>query len=525
MDSATTPPTPPIASAIPPVAGSPPFNAANEIAAAAAADGLQVELFDPRERFWTAGTLTYTRGRLVSLFFWLLSGDFFWQFRERAIGPAIPLLLRKFGANDLVASTLIGFIPPGLTVLLSPVISFRSDRLRTRWGRRIPFLLLSTPPAFLAMVGLALSPFIGGRIHHALGSASPGSAVCVVGTFAVFWVVFDVAVIVTGAVHGALVNDVVPREVIGTFFGLFRMASLGAGMLFFYFLLGKVETHYVAIFLSIGTAYAVCFTVMCLKVKEGTYPPPEPPAEGGPFRRLIAAIASYCYDCFSRPYYLWFFLSYFLTFVGFAPVNLFSVYFAQSVGMSMTTYGKYSTIQLALSLVQAPLLGLIADKVHPLRLTLFALAMYSALTGAAYLLVHDWWTFALSHVICGTVSGIWLTGSAPLAPALLPKLKFATFASVLVIADAAAKMVTSLIVGAIMEHLNHGKPPEMRDYHLMYLWASVFVGLSFVVMLVVHRYFMKYGGPRGYVAPEPAERPAVARGFAVVGDDPSRGER
>ena len=43
---------------------------------------------------WHAGTLTYTRGRLSALFFWLLSGDFFWQFRERAIGPAIPLLLR-----------------------------------------------------------------------------------------------------------------------------------------------------------------------------------------------------------------------------------------------------------------------------------------------------------------------------------------------------------------------------------------------------------------------------------------------
>jgi hypothetical protein len=105
-------------------------------------------------------------------------------------------------------------------------------------------------------------------------------------------------------------------------------------------------------------------------------------------------------------------------------------------------------------------------------------------------------------VICGTCSGFWLTATAPLAPALLPKLKFATFASVLVIAASGAQIITSPIIGAIVEHLNHGKPPLARDYHVMYLWASIFISLSLLVTGVVYRKFMAYGGPRNYVAPE-----------------------
>src|SRR5205814_10434486 len=135
------------------------------------------------------------------------------------------------------------------------------------------------------------------------------------------------------------------------------------------------------------------------------------------------------------------------------------------------------------SLVQAPILGWLADKIHPLRLTLIALLLYALSTAVAFMFVRDARTFAAAHVICGTCSGFWLTATAPLAPALLPKLKFATFASVLVIAQAIAQMITAPVTGAILEHLNKGKPPIARDYHPIYLWACVFISLSLLVTL------------------------------------------
>ena len=453
-------------------------------------------------KLWHAGTLTYTQGGLITLFLCLLGGDFFWQFRERAIAPAIPLLLRQFGASDFMVALLQGFIAPGLAIVLAPVISFRSDRYRSRFGRRIPFLLVATPPAVISMMGLALSPWLGRWTDHALGARSPGLIVCVIGWFTIWWIVFDVAVIVTNSVHGALVNDVVPRPVMGTFFGCFRAASLGAGMIFMFFIFGHVRQHYIPIFLCIGIFYLICFTVMCLLVKEGQYPPPPPAPEGGPVIRFFEGVAVYFRDCLTKPYYLWFFLSFLVAHMAFQPINLYSVYFAQSVGMSDTMYGRWSTLQFALSLAQAPIVGWLADKVHPLRLTLVALSLYALTTGIAFAYVHDARTFAAAHVICGTCSGFWLTATASLGPQLLPKLKFATFASALIVAENAARLITSPIVGWIVVRVNRGKPVELRDYHVMYLWACVFITSSLLVTVIVHRYFMRFGGPRGYVAPE-----------------------
>ncbi len=465
------------------------------------------------ERRWYAGTLSYTRGGLVALYVCLLTGDFFWQLRERAISPAIPLLLRHFGASDFVTAILVGFIPPMLGLCLTPIVGYRSDRARGRWGRRIPFLFLSTPPAFLSMMGLALSPLIGGRIDHALGYSSPGRTFCVLGSFAFFWILFDIASVVTNAVHGALINDVVPKEIMGRFFGFFRAASLGAGMLFNYFLLGVLEAHYVAIFAWIGVFYLICFMLMCLFVKEGEYPPAPPATDGGAMMRFFGGAMSYFAECFTHPYYLWIFLSFVLAHMAFTSINLFSLYFAQSVGMSMATYGKFSALQLGCSLIQAPILGWIADKVHPLRLTMFAVALYAILNGIAFVFVRDARMFAAAHVIVGSCSGMWLTATASLGPALLPKMKFAMFASVLLIAESVGRMVTAPIIGAILEHYNKGKPPIQREYHIMYLWSSVFIFLSFLAMLVVHKYFMSYGGPRQYVAPDNAP---VAPGLEVI---------
>ena len=430
------------------------------------------------------------------LFVWLLGGDFTWAMRDRALGPSMPLLLRKFGGSDFTAGILLGFLPAGLGMVLAPIVSYRSDRYRSRWGRRIPFLLISTPFAVVAMVGLSFTPQLGEHFHrlltsqriaHLLGSHVPGSATCEIAVFATLWTIFELAAITCGAVHGALINDVVPRPVLGRFFGFFRMLSLIAGMIYNWWLLGIFETHYAWIFGGIALAYGVCFSLMCLMVKEGEYPPPaETPewARASFFGPFAHAVHTYFSECFTKPYYLWFFFSFGLAYMAFTPINLFSLYFAQSVGMSMNTYGHFSTLQLFLSLIQAPIVGWLADKVHPIRLTLIALAMYGISTFIAFLFVHDWRTFAAAHVICGTISGFWITSTAPLAQLFLPRMKFATFASALGICTALGSMVTAPIMGKILDLLNGvNTSATSRDYHTIYLWASCFVTASLCVTL------------------------------------------
>jgi hypothetical protein len=90
----------------------------------------------PAAKTWKAGTLTYTAAGLVVLFAWLLVGDFAWQLKERSVGATAQLILKKFGAADLLVGLLIGSVPAALGMIIGPVISMRSDRFRSRWGRR-----------------------------------------------------------------------------------------------------------------------------------------------------------------------------------------------------------------------------------------------------------------------------------------------------------------------------------------------------------------------------------------------------
>ncbi len=232
-------------------------------------------------RVWSVGTLTYSFAGLAMLFGLLLIGDFVWAMRDRAINPVAQLMLRNLHAPDLVVGLLMSSFPTALGLLIGPVISMKSDRLRSRRGRRLPFLLFSAPFAALAMFGLAFTPWLGREVHQLLGPYSPGLTVTGIAVFMVFWTIFDLACVVANSVFGGLVNDVVPRELLGRFFGLFRIVSLIAGIIFNFWIMGHAEDHFAAIFMGTGALYGIGFSWICFKVKEGEYPPPEPiPAMG-----------------------------------------------------------------------------------------------------------------------------------------------------------------------------------------------------------------------------------------------------
>src|SRR5207237_526996 len=107
------------------------------------------------QKRWHVGTLTYTFAGLAALFFWLLWGDFTLSLKERSVPPTLQVLFRQFGASALVSGVLLGSLPQLIGIFLAPVISYKSDRHRGRWGRRIPFLLIPTPLAVLSMVGMS----------------------------------------------------------------------------------------------------------------------------------------------------------------------------------------------------------------------------------------------------------------------------------------------------------------------------------------------------------------------------------
>ena len=413
--------------------------------------------------------------------------------KERSAQPVVQIMLRKFDASDFLTGLFLLALPAAIGVVLGPIISYRSDRHRGRWGRRIPYLLITSPIATLAMYGLAYSPTIGTWLHGRMGWAPDQQNFTIIMVLGLAWTVFEFATIAANAVFGGLVNDVVPRELIGRFYGMFRAVLLMTGMFFNYFLIGHVKEYFLPILIGIGTIYGGGMIVMCLMVKEGEYPPPEPDKEGR--HGFIAALKSYCRDCFSKPYYLWVFAALALAQLAFTPVNLYSVYAAESFGLSMKTYGRYITATYACSLILSYPLGWMADRFHALRLAIGTLAAYAVVMGVGFFTATDSTSFGMLFLVHGVLSGCYFTGAASLGQMLFPKMKFAQFASASGVLLSFGGILLGPSSGKLLDWLGH-------DYHYTFAMGSLIGLVALVVNLVVYRRFMAMGGPKGYVAPE-----------------------
>lgn len=444
---------------------------------------------------WSVGTLTYTAGGLAILFGWLLWGDFAWSMKERSVISVVQLLLRKFEASDMLTGVLIGTLPAAIGMVLGPIISYRSDRHRGRWGRRIPYLVLTTPPAALAMVGLAYSPELGRLLHEGLGARSHGLNPSILVCFGLFWTLFEFATVAANAVFGGLINDVVPQPFLGRFYGLFRALSLIAGMIFNYWMLGKAETHYQWLFIGIAVLYGGGFTMMCLKVKEGAYPPPPPSGEATGERGFIESTRAYCRECFTHSYYLWVFVALMLANLAFMPVNLFSVFFAKSVQMNMDTYGKYLALSYSISLALSYVLGSMADRFHPLRVGIGALVLYAVVALWGGIFATGPGSFAIALIAHVVLSGTFFTATASIGQRLFPRSTFAQFASAAALVLALGSMLLPPLVGKLLDLTAH-------NYRYTFFVGFGLAVLAVMASLVVHRRFMGLGGPKNYVAPE-----------------------
>jgi len=454
-----------------------------------------------RPKTWRCGTLTYTSTGLFILFLWLLWGDFAWAMNDRSTPGVVQLLLKKFHASDTLAGVLMGSLPALLGVIVGPIISYKSDRHRGRLGRRIPFLLVIIPVAVLGMVSLAFSPRIGALLHQALGALSPGLNPSILFSFSVSWTLFGFAAIVINFIFGALINDVVPREVLGRFYGAFRALSLIAGMIFNFWMFGIAETYYVWIFLGMATLYGVGFTLMCLKVKEGEYPAIVPMDVGRDTKGFIQAARTYLQESFSNPYYQLYFITMGISWQSFAPINLFYIFYAEDIHMNLTVLGRYVTLTYLISLGLSYPLGMLVDRFHPLRVSLVVLFLYVLVTLPAGLFIRGATSFAIAWVAHGVLSGAWFTAVASLGQRLLPKAEFAQFASAGFIVSSVCTILVATATGAFLDHMHH------VYRHIFDISCGIAV-VSVILGVALHGKFMALGGPKNYVAPEGlAQRP------------------
>jgi Na+/melibiose symporter-like transporter len=482
------------------------------------------------QKLYTVGTLVYTTGGLVLLFVWLLWGDFALAMRDRSVGPLIEKFLLKHGASNTLKQVLTGTLPTIISLVLGPIISYRSDRTRSRWGRRIPYLIIPTPIAGLAMVGIAFSPQMGEWLFQVTGntpaagqSIHEAASTYTMAIFTVLWTIFEVAVIISGSVFFGLVNDVVPRSVLGRFHGLFRAISLYDGILFNAILFKHAEQHFTLMFALVGLLFGGGFTLMCLKVKEGQYPPPPPEPEHivphgsglvdrfiAWFQRFLAAAKEYLHECYAHPYYLLCFVLFTIAALTFRPFNDFAIRYAAQLKMRDEDYGFLVAVSYLCSLIIAFPLGMLVDKVHAIRMSLMAMVLYLLTVLYGMFFVHDGFTYGISLLAHTVLSGTYFTCAASLPQQLYPRSKYSQYASAGGIMTNLTMLIYAPIIGGAIDMTRKPsqvgeKTVELFNYHLTFAVAVVLSLASIILLLIVYQRFNAYGGTRAYVAPGESE--------------------
>lgn len=487
---------------------------------------------------WHVRSLTYTTGGLIVLFMTLLMGDFVWSMRDRSIGGMANWYLNSLNISSVLFGIFFSTIPAVITFVLVPVLSVKSDNYRSPRGRRLPFLLFITPLAALGMIGIALTPVIvsavsgsilnhnafGGLLISMLSGNVLGDSVLrflqdktmlAVALFSVFWLLFEVASISSQPLFTGLINDVVPRPLLGRFFGLFRAVSLIDGMIFNYWILGLVPTYFTAIMLAIGIFYGVAFQIVCYRIHEGHYPEPPPavkkPGDGvAPpgIRSRITGVKTYFKECFSIPFFIALFLMMMTAGLAFGPVNIFSLPYATSIGLDMNIYGRCIAISYFVSLTLAYFLGWLADKIHPLRMAIITMFGYMVVTGWGSIMATTQSSFIVAFTLHTILSGCYFTGAGTLGQYLFPHSKFAQFASAAGMLGALGGIIVGPAVGHVIDVTG-------KTYRHTFTIACALAALSLLISIYVYWQFQKLGGTRHYVAPlenetEPEEEEILA---------------
>ncbi len=462
------------------------------------------------DKIYRVGTLTYTKPKLAILLFWLLWGDFCYMLME-AVTPAImPLKLHSLGASNTSMALILSTVPWMISMFLNPVISFKSDRFRSRWGRRIPFILFTLPFLVMCLVGMGFGDRIGFWLHANLGGwfgrFSPNTVA--IGVIAILLVAFTFFNTFVNSVFWYLFNDVVPEHLLARFMSWFRMVSMIAQSIFNLFIFKHAESHTSEIFLGAGLLYLVGFGLMCLNVKEGEYPPP--PEYAGRKIGALAAVKTYARECLSLWHYWYQFL---ITILGCIAGGgaIFMVFFYQETGLNLEQIG---TISFTVSIVTAVLIlgtGWLADRFHPIRVVLAGslLNIFVLLPATmVWLFWHPpahvafWVWIAIAIGLTGPVNALLGVWDPPLFMRLFPRGRYGQFCSANALWRALGVIIGGVLVGGFLDVMKKFTS-ETNVYCFLPVWQLIFNIPATFLTYKLYRSWKHYGGDDSYVPPLP----------------------
>ena len=467
-----------------------------------------MEISKKRKNLWssnefTVGTLRYTRTMLLTVIFWMLWADLCLQIMEN-LANIVPLQLKWLGASD----SMIGFVKDSLQAILTfcyvPIIGMQSDRHRGPIGRRRPFLLWCSIPVclFLLCLGFVepmtrglysfLTPILG------IGSITPATlGIVLITIFAAGFFFFNNYII---QVYQYLVADVVPKEVIGTFVGLYRAIGAVGAFIFNRWLFSYAETHIAWIYTGGALLYAFAFALLVWQVKEGEYPPP---SEAGKQLGPVKFIQSYAKECFTHSFYLKIYSVALFFWAAWVPFSTFVVFYATktagpdyapSLGLSLAEFGQIKAWTFLPSVVIFALCGPLIDRFHALRVLLVGIIGIAVTFFIGFFWVHTSNQFLIWWITNQSMMAIFLLAYMAMFPSLFPRAKYGQFFSANQLFFSLGLVFAPFLCGLLMD--------TIKDYRYLYIWSGTCSALAMIMVISVYKHWKQLGGDNNYVPPE-----------------------
>ena len=439
------------------------------------------------QRIWSIGTLRYDQRQLVILFFWLMWNDFSIMLIE-SVTSLTQVLYQDNGATFTQMAWFTS-IAGYLTMWINPWCSTWSDRFRSRWGRRRPFLFVCVPLFALGIVTLPYMPQIGhaamhfapvATLVHRLGLTAP---VLFIGVASLLAGICNAMVM---AIFSYLYFDVVPEPVMGRFQSMTKVVGIAATLIWSFFIYGQAENHIKTVYVGTAVFCLFVYLISTWQIKEGAYPPPDAHRKGGGF----APIRAYFVECFSDPFYLWIFAAFALYNINGVSNQVQFAYIHYDLGMDLKTIGQIngwaSLITLVLGLALGFFFGSLMDWLKPVRMMAPIYTLWAITKLGGFVFIHgpdSFLAWLAVNNVCGFAVGV---VQAAIIIEVFPREKLGQFCS--------ANALTILIVTNTATILCAKFFDYLKNDRAAFLWQATFLLAGALTFLKVHANWKKRRG-------------------------------
>lgn len=390
----------------------------------------------------------------------------FWQLYD----GIIPLILKNsFHVGDTISGGIMA-LDNVLALFLLPLFGGISDRVDSKYGRRIPFIVGGTAIAVVSMLLIPIADDIRSLVLFIVG---------------LLLVLLAMSTYRSPAV--ALMPDVTPKPLRSKGNAIINLMGAVGGMITLLLISALVpktgKPDYFPLFLVVAIIMIASVVVLVLRVKEraavaevmAQEPEEEPQtdAQGQPAPMEKAVKKSLIFILLSVA--LWF--------MGYnAVTTAFSKYAQVYWGLQGGGFANCLLIATAAAIVSYIPVGIIATKIGRKKTILFGVALL-AISFASGTLFRSF-----SPVINGlfVVVGIaWASinvNSYPMVVEMSRGSDVGKFTGFYYSFSMSAQIITPILSGALLEHVG---------YYTLFPYAAFFVALSFVTML-----FVKHGDSR-----------------------------